>query len=57
LVNRSINAVFNEPDYRKAAVQSGINLAGGEPAQLTAYLASEKKKWQPLIQRQNIKAY
>ena len=57
VVNRSINAVFNEPDYRKAAVQSGINLAGGDPAQLTAYLASEKKKWQPLIQRKGIKAY
>jgi tripartite-type tricarboxylate transporter receptor subunit TctC len=56
-VNRTINAVFGEPDYRKIALQSGINLAGGEPAQLTAYLAAEKKKWQPLIQRQGIKAY
>ena len=57
LVNRDINAIFQEPDYRKGAVQSGINLAGGDPAQLTAYLATEKKKWQPLIQSQGIKAF
>ncbi len=55
-INRTINDIFADPDYRKAALQSGVNLAGGEPAQLTAYLAAEKKKWQPLIQRQGIKA-
>ncbi len=56
-VNRDINAIFQEPEYRKAVSQSGINIAGGEPAQLTAYLVAEKKKWQPLIQRQGIKAF
>ncbi len=57
VINRTINAVFQEPEYRKVVVQAGINIAGGEPAQLTAYLAGEKKKWQPLIQSQGIKAY
>ena len=57
IVNRDINAIFQEADYRKVSVQSGINIVGGEPAQLTAYLATEKKKWQPLIQRQGIKAF
>lgn len=57
IINRDINAIFQEPDYRKIAVQSGINIAGGDPSQLTAYLAGEKKKWQPLIQRQGIKAF
>ena len=56
-INRTINAIFQEPDYRKILTQSGVNIAGGEPAQLTAYLALEKKKWQPLIQSQGIKAY
>ena len=57
IVNRDINAIFQEADYRKVSVQSGINIVGGEPAQLTAYLATEKKKWQPLIQSQGIKAF
>lgn len=56
-VNRTINAIFQEPDYRKLMAQGGINLAGGEPAQLTAFIAAERKKWQPLIERQGIKAY
>lgn len=56
-INRTINAIFQEPDYRKILTQSGVNIAGGEPAQLTAYLAGEKKKWLPLIQSQGIKAY
>ena len=56
-INRTINAIFQEPEYRKISTQSGVNIAGGEPAQLTAYLAGEKKKWQPLIQSQGIKAY
>ena len=57
LINRTINAIFQEPDYRKVVTQAGINIAGGEPAQLVDYLAAEKKKWQPLIQSQGIKAY
>ena len=57
VINRDINAVFQEPEYRKVVTQSGINIAGGEPSQLTAYLAGEKKKWQPLIQRQGIRAF
>ena len=56
-INAAINAVFQEPDYRRVVTQAGTNIAGGEPQQLTAYLAAEKKKWQPLILKQNIKAY
>lgn len=56
-VNRTINAIFQEPEYRKLMAQSGINLAGGEPEQLTAFILAERKKWQPLIQSQGIKAY
>ena len=29
--------------------QAGINIAGGGPQQLTAYLAAEKRKWLPVI--------
>jgi tripartite-type tricarboxylate transporter receptor subunit TctC len=56
-INRTINTVFEEPEFRKQLAAVGIILAGGTPEQLTAYLAAEKKKWLPLIQRQGIKAY
>jgi tripartite-type tricarboxylate transporter receptor subunit TctC len=56
-INQTINAIFQEAEYRRAVTQAGTNLAGGDPSQLTAYLALEKRKWQPLIQSQGIKAY
>ncbi len=56
-INQTINAIFQESEFRKTMTQVGSNLMGGEPAQLTAYLAAEKKKWVPLIQKQGIKAY
>ena len=56
-INRTMNAVFEEAEYRKQLAAIGIILAGGTPEQLTAYLAAERKKWLPLIQSQGIKAY
>ena len=56
-INRTVNAVFREADYKKQLEAIGVNLIGGTPEKLTAYLAEEKKKWLPLIQRLGIKAY
>ncbi len=56
-INRTMNAVFEEAEYRKQLAAIGIILAGGTPEQLTAYLTAERKKWLPLIQSQGIKAY
>ena len=56
-LNRVINAVFEEPEYRRQAAASGINLAGGGPQQLTAYLAAERNQWLPIIRSQGIKAF
>ena len=56
-VNRTINAVIAEPEYRKQNAAAGTLLMGGTPEQLTEYLAAEKTRWHPLIQRQRIKAY
>ena len=56
-INRTINTVIEDADYRKQLAAVGIILAGGTPEQLTAYLAAERKKWLPLIQQQGIKAY
>lgn len=56
-INHTINAVFEEAEYKKQLAAIGIVLAGGTPEQLTAYLAVERKKWLPLIQSRGIKAY
>jgi tripartite-type tricarboxylate transporter receptor subunit TctC len=55
-LNRGINAALNDPEYKKQMADIGVNLAGGTPEQLRAYIASEKKKWTPIIQKQGIKA-
>ena len=56
-INRTLNAVFQEPEYKKQMTELGANLMGGVPKDLTAFIAAERKKWLPLIQRQGIKAY
>jgi tripartite-type tricarboxylate transporter receptor subunit TctC len=56
-INRAINAIIEDPEFRRQNAAGGTLLMGGTPAQLTAYLALEKKKWLPLIERQRIKAF
>jgi tripartite-type tricarboxylate transporter receptor subunit TctC len=56
-INRTINSVIAEPEYRRQNAAVGTVLMGGTPAQLTAYIEAEKKKWHPLIERQRIKAF
>lgn len=54
-INRSINAVINDADYRKQMAEFGINLVGGTPEDLVAYIASQRKLWSPIIQKENLK--
>ena len=56
-INRTINKVFEEADFKKQHAAIGTILLGGTPQQLTAYVVAERKKWQPLIEKQGIKAY
>lgn len=56
-INRAVNAVIDDPEYRKQSAAAGSLLMGGKPDQLTAYLAQEKKRWEPLIRSQGIKAF
>ncbi|MPZ42850.1 MAG: tripartite tricarboxylate transporter substrate binding protein [Betaproteobacteria bacterium] len=54
-LNRSINAVLADPAYRKQMASLGMELAGGTPQQLAAYVAAERKKWVPIIRALGIK--
>ena len=54
-INRSINEVVNDADYRKQLAEFGISLIGGTPEELLAYVAAQRKLWLPIIQKGNLK--
>ena len=54
-LNRGINTVTSDTDYKKQMSDLGINLVGGTPEHLTAYIANERKVWTPIIQKLNLK--
>jgi tripartite-type tricarboxylate transporter receptor subunit TctC len=56
-MNRTLNAIFQEPEYRRQLTVAGTNIFGGDPQALTAYIVTERKKWEPLIRSEGIKAY
>ena len=54
-LNRSIQAVLDDPAFKKQMEALGFDLAGGTPQQLAAYVQAERKKWVPIIRRLGIK--
>jgi len=55
-VNRDVNAILKDADYRKLMGDLGVNLVGGTANQFRAFLATERKKWAGLILKLGIKA-
>jgi tripartite-type tricarboxylate transporter receptor subunit TctC len=55
-LNRDIEAVLDDPAYRKQMAALGFELYGGTPQQLTAYVQAERKKWVPIIRKLGIKS-
>ena len=54
-LNRGINTVLSDSEYKKQMAEIGVHLAGGAPEHLRSYIASERRKWTPIIQTQGIK--
>lgn len=54
-LNRGINTVAADADFRKQMGELGISLVGGSPEQLTSYIASERKVWTPIIHKLNLR--
>jgi len=54
-LNRDLNKVLSDPGYKKEMANRAIYLDGGTPAQFSAWLAAERKKWGELIRRLNLK--
>lgn len=55
-LNRSVSAAIADPAYRQQMAALAMDLAGGAPQQLAAYVAAERKKWVPIIRRLGIKS-
>lgn len=54
-LNRAINAILLDGDYRKQMADLGVVLVGGPPEQFAQFLASERRKWGDLVQKRGIK--
>jgi tripartite-type tricarboxylate transporter receptor subunit TctC len=54
-INRGVNTVLKNADYRKLMTDDGIDVVGGTPEQLAQFLVNERKKWGPLIQKLGVK--
>jgi tripartite-type tricarboxylate transporter receptor subunit TctC len=50
-----MNTVLNDAEYRKQMSDGGATVIGGSPEQLRQFLATERRKWGPLIQKLGIK--
>jgi tripartite-type tricarboxylate transporter receptor subunit TctC len=54
-INRAVNSVLSNADYRKQMTDDGIIVIGGSAEQFRLFLLSERKRWGPLIQKLGIK--
>ena len=50
-LNQEINAILASPQVRPKVEAAGWDVAGGSPEAFAAFMAAERKRWQPVIQR------
>lgn len=55
VINRDVNIVLRDAEYRKQMAELGLNLLGGSPEKLRAFLVAEREKWGGLIRKLGIK--
>lgn len=53
-LNKEINAVLQDPEYRKIVDMQGAEVAGGTPQEFQAFIDSEAQRWGKLIEANNI---
>ncbi|MDB5810618.1 MAG: hypothetical protein JWN94_2740 [Betaproteobacteria bacterium] len=54
-LNKQINAILTEPVFLKRVTDMGLTTMGGSPADVTAYIASESRKWSELVRSAGVK--
>jgi len=55
-LNQDINEAIREPEYRKHLTDAGALVTGGSAQDFREFLATERRKWSAVIQRQRIRA-
>jgi tripartite-type tricarboxylate transporter receptor subunit TctC len=55
IVNRAVNTVLDDAEYKQQMTAVAYNLAGGTPEQLKLHIESERRKWLPIIRTQKLK--
>jgi len=55
-LNAEINAALADPDIRQKAQAAGLELRGGTPQELSAFMNAETRKWEQIIKAANITA-
>ncbi|MDB5808440.1 MAG: protein bugT-like protein [Betaproteobacteria bacterium] len=55
-INRGVNTVLKNSEYRNLMADDGIDVVGGSPEQFAQFLTNERKKWGALIQKLGLKA-
>lgn len=50
-LNREINAILQSPETRGRIEAAGWDVAGGTPEAFAQFMAAERARWQPVIQR------
>ena len=54
-LNRDINKVLQNPKYREQMEMLGVEVGGGTPQELAAFVVEERKKWVPIITKLGLK--
>ncbi|CAA2110471.1 Bug family tripartite tricarboxylate transporter substrate binding protein [Variovorax paradoxus] len=55
-LHTELKAALADPDVRRKAEAAGLQLRGGSPAEFSAFIASETRKWAQIIQAAQITA-
>jgi len=55
-LNTEIQAAVADPEVRRKAEAAGLELRGGKPAEFSAFIAAETRKWAQIIQAAHITA-
>ena len=54
-LHRATVAALNDPDVRKALGDLGVDIAGGTPAEFSAYIKAEIPKWTAIVKASGAK--
>lgn len=55
VINRDVNKILQDPGFRREMNERGITLHGGASDKFEKFVVSERRKWEPIVRRLDIK--